>query len=240
MDWRTVVDAAQRLLAVGDQSAAADLLEGSAAQGAADPAVYRLLATIRRLQNRTEEAVPLLKEALRLHRLTPRRVDPNPSDAKHPCASRETQLSARSIEGTEDEDLDLIEATAAELFSRRSHFEVSILDDETVHPRSGARPSSIAGATRGSLPPKQPILSEDAPTRSATNPIVSAPPAKAEVLAGCCGGPSRLAFDLDTVGEPADQTHWDVGPRLLTLGHTRTAIWPLSTTAVQVTRTMRP
>lgn len=114
MYCRGAIREAQRLLAKGEHSAASDLLEGYASREAADPAVYRLLAKIRMLQGRMKEAIPLLHEALRLHGLIRQGPGPTCDGSARTATKPHPGTTSGQIEAVDDDDLDLIQATAAD------------------------------------------------------------------------------------------------------------------------------
>jgi hypothetical protein len=134
MDCSAVVAEAQRLLATGLQTSAADLLEEHLKCDAAAVVVLRMLARIRMLQGRPSEAVPLLKAALLVQ-----------TDGRQPLISRNPGMSERqtvqvgihlvhsSPETLDVEELELIEEIANQHRSRRHFFDPRIDDRAYQH-----------------------------------------------------------------------------------------------------------
>jgi len=129
MDCTLVIQEALRLLAKGLHTKAADLLEEHLKRDGAAVIVLRMLARIRMLQGRPSEAVPLLKEALRIQ--TDGRQASGPRNSGTP--ERQTvQVGGHVVhsgpETLDDEELELIDDIANHHRSRR-HFFDSRTDD---------------------------------------------------------------------------------------------------------------
>ena len=157
MDCSAVVAEAQRLLATGLQTSAADLLEEHLKCDAAAVVVLRMLARIRMLQGRPSEAVPLLKEALRVQ--TDGR---QPSISRNPGTSEKqtVQVGSRPVhngpEMLDVEELELIEEIANQHGSRRHFFDPRNEDrayqhapERPAHPMYGPPAQQVPLETMG-------------------------------------------------------------------------------------------
>jgi hypothetical protein len=122
LDCEALLREAQRLLASGLQTAAADILVEYLSANEAEPAVLQMLARVRMLQGRASDAVTLLKQALKLHR---DRSQPNslPQPASFRTTPRDSELTAPFVSTDSDEDWQLIAEIAAERRERRRLFD---------------------------------------------------------------------------------------------------------------------
>lgn len=129
MDCTLVIQEAQCLFDNGLQSKAADLLEEHLKRDGAAVLVLRMLARIRMLQGRPQEAVPLLREALSIQ--TDGRQASNPR--KYGASEKRTvQVGSHLVhsgpETLDEEELDLIEDIANHHRSRRLFFDLGTDD----------------------------------------------------------------------------------------------------------------
>jgi hypothetical protein len=124
MDCTLVIQEAQCLIATGLQTKAADLLEEHLRHDGAAVPVLHMLARIRMLQGRPQEAVPLLKEALRIQTDSRQASTPrNSGTSERQTVQVGSCLLYSGPETLDDEELTLIEDIANYYGSRRHFFD---------------------------------------------------------------------------------------------------------------------
>jgi hypothetical protein len=163
LDCEALLGEAHRLLASGLQTAAADILLEYLSANEAEPAVLQMLARVWMLQGRPADAVPLLKQALKLHRDRSQRGS-CPRPASLPVASLDPEPAASVCGSETDEDWELIVHTAAERRRRRRFFNPA---DEPFQLPKGSelhaqpQPLTSGAATESSF---QPLADPAAPS----------------------------------------------------------------------------
>lgn len=220
MDWKPVLDNAQRLVAKGLQQAAADILEEYIAENEAEPVLLRMLGRVRMLQGRPAEAVQLLKRALQVHSDRSQGVSVSPAGE---IASPDHATTAHAPDTGDDDDWTLIEATAAERRDRRHYFrpEAELIDkpdtfksaesstDSSPAPKPLEKslqlekslplpdPKSDIQPTRSEIPSE--AVPESASPRGIPTPNQPESSPLPEVV-----GPTQAAFDFEFTDDDAD------------------------------------
>jgi len=121
VDWKLLLDDAQRLLSKGLHGAAAELLEEFLAESDVEPELLHMLARIRMLQGRPSEAVPLLKRALQLRADSFLATDSSRANSSRvPVASLNPSVPLTGSDT--DDDWEVITAISAEQWERRRFF----------------------------------------------------------------------------------------------------------------------
>jgi hypothetical protein len=221
LDREALLREAQRLLASGLQAAAADILLEYLSTNEADPAVLQTLARVWMLQGRAADAVPLLKQALKLHRDRSQRGG-CPGSASLPPASGDAELAASVCRSEIDEDWEFITQNAAERGRGRRFYDpadepfqlstASDLHEQSEPLTPGAATESslqpLAGPTRPSGTPSldlpQPALAFNGATQGSMPRLQGRDANREAAACGIGADPIQRRFDFEFRDDPAE------------------------------------